>query len=95
MTKILIEHTNERRDGCAKCKTTSGDSFSVNLITLAEDGMRVCHDGRLEHKSLETLFKTPVYLTEISINITSLFHIHYRLLVDVKKDYTSIKILNR
>lgn len=95
MIKIKIENIHEGRDGCAKCKVKDSEVLlNVNLASIGDEGIRVYHDGRLEHYLLRKLWGPSIYLDEITINITGWFHIHYKLNINVKEEYTEIKIIN-
>ena len=66
--------------------------FNIFLPDL-NGGIRVYHDGRLANDDLEKFIGKSFYCKEIRINITGWFHIHYKLIIEVKEDYTFINIV--
>ena len=71
---------------------TSNLIFNLSLLDL-NSGIIVYHDGRLANDELEKFLGKSFYCKEIRINMTGWFHIHYKLIIEVKEDYTFIDIL--
>jgi len=71
---------------------TSNLIFNLSLLDL-DGGIRVYHDGRLANDYLEKFLGKSFYCKEIRINITGWFHTKYKLVIEVKEDYTFINIV--
>ena len=97
MIKIsLKEISPEYHDGYTEVILKDKEKkLSINLPSLGETGIKVYHDGRLYEKHLEGFNLKPIIIDEIIINITGWFYIHYKLLIEVKDEYTYIAIVDK
>ena len=73
----------------------SWEKISVMLPNLSGDGIMVYHDGRVRESHLEEFYPEPIFTDKIQINITGWFHIHHELIIEVKEEFTLIKIINK
>ena len=94
MVRIICGEVDEKDpDGVVDIvERTSNLIFNLFLPDL-DGGIKVYHDGRLANDYLEKFLGKSFYCKEIRINMTGWFHIHYKLVIEVKEDYTFIDIL--
>ena len=98
MIEIIVTEFNEKySDGYITCILKEDNENNLQIAALYE-GIKVYDDGRLECRymnELEEILDKPVIIEKLLINITGWFHIHYKLIIKRKKDYTLIKIKDK
>jgi len=85
-------------DGLLKCETNLGP-VTINLPGLGEDGVLLRDDGVIEvggaRPSIEFYTDNPPRTSEVFINITGWFYIHFRLVIEVKDGFTYVAVLDK
>lgn len=101
MVKINVKQINETfGDGHLCCKErTTNDIIKIQLLTLQEDGVHIYHDGKIEiggpRPPIEYFTDNPPHTDEVSINITGWFYIYHTLIIEPRKDYTYIAMIDK
>ena len=95
MIEIIVTGVNnEYPEGYIECILKDNEN-NLKIAALYGDDIKVYDDGRLECRYLEKILDKPVIIDKLLINITGWFHIHYKLIIKRKKEYTLIKIKDK
>lgn len=99
MIKINFKHIHHNlSDGMLICKEiNTGEIIRIMLPTLAEDGVKIYNDGKIEiggpRPSIEYFTDNPPKTDEVCINITGWFYLHYELKITAHSSYTLIQCI--
>ena len=99
MININIKKISDNQaDGMLICKEkTTGEIIKILLSTLAEDGVKLYEDGKIEiggpRPPIEYFTDDPPKTDEVYINITGWFYLHYELKITIHSNYTLIRCI--
>ena len=85
-------------NGLLKCETQRGP-VTINLPSLGSDGVLLRHDGIIEvggaRPCIEFFTDNPPRTDEVFINITGWFYLYFKLVIEVKRDFTYVAVVER
>ena len=98
MTRINVRQDNTMTPGSLLCfEKDTGEKITIQLTTLAADGVLIYHDGLIEiggpRPSIWYYTNNPPRTEEATVFIDGFLSEYYELIIKVKKEYTYIAII--